>query len=805
MTNRLGSTLGIFFLSFSIISLQLALMRSLSFLKYYHFYYLVISCALLGFGASGTLLSFAAGRFSKTPEKWIVRFYCLFALSAFLGIFFSQVLPIDVQYLVYSFQETAKFFCYVLLIFIPFFFGGLTLGLWFAGFRKDVPELYGTNMIGSGAGAVLTLFLFSLLEPGTAPLKISSIAAAGCMIYLVCKLKKIKKDSPRLVWWAGTACIGLCFSAWFLTLEIKPDQYKQISFFQRLEHQGLAQKVAYNFNALSRFDVYSSDSSHQTMFAGPSAPVNPPPQLTVLSDGNYGGTVYRISTHEEAEILEYTPQSIVYKLSAKNSKNPNVLLLGERGGTNIWLSLRYNPRSVTAVHADKRVTSLMEDFFLGYQEIVRFIAADPRTYIETLAEEEFFSVIQFSNAEGMPAVEGGLFGLHEDYLLTKEAVITAFSRLEDTGFLSITTGIQNPPKDTLKIFRLVSSALRESGKNPGEHILTGRNYLASVTLVSKEPLSGDTILLFQEECRDILIDPEYYPGIDLQKAEYINQPFETTGEGVSFLRYGAGEIAEGRGEAFAETYIFNLDVPEDNSPYFHNFFRFRGTKTLIDAYGAYWFQRMELGFLLVLVTLGMVVFAGFLIILLPLLAGNRIKRGSVFFFSIGFGFMFIEMVLIQKFTLFLGVPLYSAGAVLGGILVFSGAGSMSFSRISLHPAKRIFLGFCILCLVLVIYSVFLNRIFSAGFALSLRLRFFIALCLIGLPAYFMGWFFPSGLALYSEDLPENIGTAWGINGFASVAASPLAVILSMIFGFQAVLFIALALYCVSAVFSLVQK
>ena len=55
----LVGALAVFLLSAGVIALELALMRCLSIARWHHFSYLVISTALLGFGASGTLLTFA--------------------------------------------------------------------------------------------------------------------------------------------------------------------------------------------------------------------------------------------------------------------------------------------------------------------------------------------------------------------------------------------------------------------------------------------------------------------------------------------------------------------------------------------------------------------------------------------------------------------------------------------------------------------------------------------------------------------------------------------------------------------------
>ncbi|HNU58089.1 MAG TPA: hypothetical protein PKN30_15980, partial [Flavobacteriales bacterium] len=49
--------------------------------------------------------------------------------------------------------------------------------------------------------------------------------------------------------------------------------------------------------------------------------------------------------------------------------------------------------------------------------------------------------------------------------------------------------------------------------------------------------------------------------------------------------------------------------------------------------------------------------------------GNR-WRYFLYFASLGIGFMFVEIALMQKFVLFLGNPTYSLSVVLAGMLVW---------------------------------------------------------------------------------------------------------------------------------------
>ncbi len=75
----------------------------------------------------------------------------------------------------------------------------------------------------------------------------------------------------------------------------------------------------------------------------------------------------------------------------------------------------------------------------------------------------------------------------------------------------------------------------------------------------------------------------------------------------------------------------------------------------------------------------------------------------------------------------------------------------------------------------------------------------ITILLIAPLAFCMGMPFPLGLSKVAYARPEFIPWAWGINGGASVLSAILATILSVHFGFNLVIEIALVLYFISAV------
>src|SRR5207248_1759034 len=89
--------------------------------------------------------------------------------------------------------------------------------------------------------------------------------------------------------------------------------------------------------------------------------------------------------------------------------------------------------------------------------------------------------------------------------------------------------------------------------------------------------------------------------------------------------------------------------------------------------------------LLLLLVVAVVLAAIFL--LLPFVAVRSIWRGfprkprsALYFASIGLGFIFFEITLIQRLTLFLGYPTYSLTVTLASILIFTGVGAFLSSR-----------------------------------------------------------------------------------------------------------------------------
>lgn len=823
-----------FLLSIAVIALQMALMQALAVTRYSHFSYLVISTALLGFGASGTFIYLLEKRILARVRFWFTLFFFAFTVSIPLCYLGAQNLPLDIRYLFHSADQLLLLLAYVLLILMPFFFGATLIGLMLTYFSKQVQSLYGVNLVGSGIGGIAVLGLM-LLAPG-AQLPVY-LGGFGFLAYLVWSYggrsaegardgmqrgSRRSRDGvlsgqgwpPSLASVTGLVVAAGVTAVWFfITPSIPVSQYKPLYRLQLLESQGDAEHLATRYGPRAQIDVYQSDVMHQTLFAGIQAEAMPPDQLSLLFDGTVAGSVFKTEKTEATRILDFTPQSMAYRLI----EQPRVLLLGEADGVNIWLAKRFDPRSITVVQDNPQLLDMLtgelaeESGKIFLDPNVELVEQNPRHFLDTT--QKSFDVIQFVGAEAMVSGTQGLHSLHENYMLTVEAFQAALRLVSDRGLVTITRGLQSPPRDNIKIFTTAVEALRRQGVDePGRQLLVGRNYLAVNTLFSSRPLDKERIQSFQQVCRELSMDTEHYPGIVSSQIEQNNIIEGPEDKPYSYLHYAIKTILNGRENQFYRQWAYDVSPAHDNSPYFHNFFTWKSLPRFMEAYGQHWFARTELGYMVLVITFIEVSLIAFLLILLPLL----ITRGNIrsvpnklvtilFFGAIGFAFMFLEMTFLQKFGKFLGDPLFSTACALTALLVFSGLGSSLQHRVHSDLFRRIRVATVVVIAVGVVYLLVLDPLLSLFADVATWMRFVITIGCLSPISFFMGFYFSSGMTALQPRSSQLTPFAWGVNGFASVAASPLAVILSTAMGFDQVMIVAFALYGVAGLSTVLWK
>jgi hypothetical protein len=545
----------------------------------------------------------------------------------------------------------------------------------------------------------------------------------------------------------------------------------------------------------------------------------------VLEDGHGIGTVFRIDDASAASVLDATPQSVAYRLR----DDARVLLLGEVGGINVWLARRFGAEHITVVQRNPQLTDVLQselDRAAGgvYRgEDITVVSQDPRLFLERTRES--YDIIHVVSAEGMPAGAGGLGALQQNYLLTEEAMRIAFDRLSSRGLISITRGVHIPPRDNVRVLATLAAGIEGDA---ARHLVQLRNYLAVTTLAGRRPFDSAELPRFREIARELILDIEHYPGLAWGDRSQRNTIPGPEGVSYSYVHHAAQEVLSGDSQAFFADWVYDVRPPTDDSPYFHSYFKWSSISRYVEAFGQQWFRRIELGYAVVTITFVQVTLLALLLILVPILVQRRRRRrrrgrrrreeaagdlmgdavsdarrtmafGLLHFIGIGFGFMFFEILLIQRLTQFMGDPIYSTAAVLTGILVFAGIGSAMQHRLSRRPSRRIMKAGAALVALGVLYLLFLDPLLGLAVGLPTALRFALTVVVLLPVSVVLGVFFPAGIAYVGARDAELVPTMWAANGVASVSATPLALLLSMAVGFRAVFLLALGLYSVVAV------
>src|SRR5690349_17035984 len=154
----------------------------------------------------------------------------------------------------------------------------------------------------------------------------------------------------------------------------------------------------------------------------------------------------------------------------------------------------------------------------------------------------------------------------------------------------------------------------------------------------------------------------------------------------------------------------------------------------------------------------------------------------------------VEIALLQRFTLFLGEPIYAFAVVLGSLLVFTGVGAYLGERLSRRPGRGISAALTAAIAVLLVTAVGMPHVFDVTLGLGLPWRVIISAALVAPLGMALGMPFPLGLVAVGAGAPTLVPWAWGVNGFFTVIGSVVAMLLGMMFGFSVVLAVAGACY-----------
>jgi hypothetical protein len=244
--------------------------------------------------------------------------------------------------------------------------------------------------------------------------------------------------------------------------------------------------------------------------------------------------------------------------------------------------------------------------------------------------------------------------------------------------------------------------------------------------------------------------------------------------------------------AFEAGYPYDIAPVTDDSPFFFQFGRWSDANPL----GSGWAERPAdlSGRLVLLAVLVQASLLAVLLVVLPTASRQReapppgTARGVGYFFLIGVAFMLLEVVLMQRFTLFLGHPLYAIAFVLAVLLASAGAGSLHGRDKARAAPRQLFLLIALFCVAL---AGGLPHLFRFALAAPLPMRFLLSGLVLAPFGFLLGIPMPLAIERFAARGHERlVGWAWAGNGAGSVIGPILAALLAMDLGFTAVMILA---------------
>jgi spermidine synthase len=783
-------------LSGCLLAYEIALTRLFSMVLWHHFAYMIISAAMLGYGASGTALTLLR---EKIAPRFSGVFLAMAAMMAFtmpLAFLLAQRIPFNPLELLWDTSQLPKLFTIYLLVVLPFFFGGVGIGLALWRFGNEAGRVYAADIFGAGAGSLGVVAMLFFMPPNDL---LMVLAALGLLAAAVAAVELQARPGWLAKLFSVLALLGIAaaYAGW---LTIHPSPYKDLS--QTLNISG-TRVIEERAGPLGQVTVV--ESTRIPFRHAPGMSLNaldePPPQLEMFVDGN-GPTVLTRFDGNLAPLayLGQLTSALPYHVLESPATRPHVLVLGAGAGSDVLQALYYRAGRVDAVELDRNIIDLVRNRFSDFsgnlykRPNVQVHEGEARGFASS--ETDHYDLIQVALLDSFGVASAGLYGLSESYLYTVEALQTYLSRLAPDGVLSITRWLTLPPRDSLKLFATAIAALEESGvPDPAMRLAMIRGWKTVTLLVKNNDFSPDEITAIREFSRTRSFDLAYYPGMRSEEANRYNMLAQP------YFYEGAVALLGPERQDFIDRYKFYIAPATDDRPYFFRFFKWDAAVELFSLRQQGGMALLDWSYPLLVATLVQAVLASILLILAPLAASRSREtlppaRAALYFLAIGFAFMFMEIAFIQKFILFLSHPLYALAVVLCAFLVFAALGSWLAGRKQGRAAgvRNVTTAIIMLGVVALLYLAFLPDLFDALIHLPDPTKIGISAALIALPGICMGVPFPTGMARLARTLPDAIPWAWAINGFASVVGAVLASLLAVHLGFTAVILLAVVLY-----------
>ncbi|MEC9047699.1 MAG: hypothetical protein VYA51_06775, partial [Planctomycetota bacterium] len=569
---------GIFCLGLSVIMFEIALTRVFAIMMWHHFTYMVISIGLLGFGASGSLLTATGlGRREGGAERALVWTSAGYGLSVVLAFCFTTFVRIDSLSIWERPENALALFLIYLIVFVPFLLGGLGIGLALTRFSKSVNKLYFADLVGSAVGA--TLSVLALKAYGSS----AAVVLAGCFgllaafafsfttprRYLVLSVPGVAVGLWLLLAFTGTAPSVVAPMEWRVPYAVGKEALA-------LQNAGLP--ITKLSSATAEVEIGPSLPS-APMIGGDMGLVDE--QQIVARGVGQDGTAPTMLYQGAADLTKFpflddTQAASAYVVhKAGGRTNQRSMVIGVGGGVDVLVALANGASHVTAVELNtamiEMVTERYDDYLGGLfttsplAEKIDLVNSEGRAWLRS--HDDKYDVIQMSGVDSYTALSGGAYTLSESYLYTVEAVQDFYAHLNPDGIVCYSRFMLKAPqaaRETLRLANIAVEGLRLAGvPEPEKHVCVLRGGIDwASTMIKQSPFTPAEVEALRAFARkEAFVGLVYDPLLPAQAPiELLPEHFSVLLPGIKGSITGSSADIRGRDEAIRAWFAAAAEV-----------------------------------------------------------------------------------------------------------------------------------------------------------------------------------------------------------------------------------------------------
>lgn len=723
---------GVFLIALSGLIFEIGLTRIYSATIWYHYAFVVISLALLGWGLGGMAVHLLKKKVTASLDG-----------AALLTLLYAVTIPACLWILVEYPFEIQRLPLYFLAPLVPFFLAGMALSMVFDLHRAAAGSLYFADLLGASLGALVVTVLLQMLG-GEGSLLIAAMAPMGAAACLSRKL--------RVAAGAGTilTAVAAFSNASAGTFHVTPGTIKAMR--RQMEANAGSRVTQSGWTAYARIDAVEG--------------ISLPYLARLYIDSDAWTSIYRWDGELGSVPLV---RDSFRALPFQSVPRGETLVIGPGGGTDVMAALVSGSRKVTAVEMNPLMIRFVRHYGrragnLYDRPDVEVIQSEGRNFISRTDRK--FDIIFLGFVDSWASVASGGLSLTENYLYTTEAFRAYYKHLTDEGMLVILRWPFDIP-------RLVSNSVALLGAEAAAKRI--------VVLMERREAPGDpSQMLFLLRKRAFTISETAQIVDNWTLANPVIVPGWRAAAPYDDVLAGRKTLA-----AYESASPRLVGPVFDDSPFYFAVERPWGMPPTIAARLIKWLLAPSVVLLALFAAFGK-----------PQGQGVRPYAASVVYFAcLGFGFIAVELALLQHFTLLLGHPIFTLSVLLFTLLAAGGVGSAMSRRVPVPAA----------CLVVAFLgaaeAIALPRLIPALLPLSLWTRVAVSVALIAPLGFAMGMPFPRGLQRAGRGALPAPPFYWGLNGIMSVIGSVTTVFIAIRLGFQAAMLVGCACYLLATLAS----